>query len=209
MERLPFVVTFLRIQKKPRVTVPASRLLAFFAAIDEESHTPHVPIILRVMVGLGMREGEVLGMRWEWLNSDQTYTVGKSKGREARVLPLPRWLWDLLMAMPNKSNQGWVFPATDGEPHRSQYCKKVLIRVCKKMGLGNLTQHRLRATFATFHAEAGTPLMDIQGMMGHRSISTTMLYVEQSLENRRKAQDALSDRLKLSRRSIKRPSAVA
>ncbi len=209
MERLPFVVTFLRIQKKPRVTVPASRLLAFFAAIDEEAHTPHVPLILRVMVGLGMREGEVLGMRWEWLNPDQTYTVGKSKGKEARVLPIPRWLWDLLLAMPNKAQHGWVFPATDDEPHRSQYCKKVLARVCKKMGLGNITQHRLRATFATFHAEVGTPLTEIQGMMGHRSISTTMIYVEQSLENRRKAQDILSRRLKLSGKSVKRPAAVA
>jgi integrase len=199
LERLPFVVKFLRIQKKPRVTVPALSVSAFFAAIDQEARTPHVRVILRVMIGLGMREGEVLGMRWNWMNPEnRTYTVGKAKGKEARVLPVPDWLWSVLNAMPKPTMSEWVFPAKDGKPHRSQYCKKVLNRVCKKMGLGNVTQHRLRATFATLHAEAGTPLPAIQGLMGHKNVTTTMLYIEQTLEARRNAQDTLSQRLGLS-----------
>ncbi len=199
LDRLPFVVKFLRIQKKPRVTVPALSIGAFFAAVDQEAHTPHVRAILRVMVGLGMREGEVLGMRWQWFNpGTQSYTVGKAKGKEARVLPVPDWLWGVLHAMPKPTLSEWVFPAEDGKPHRSQYCKKVLKRVCEKMGLGNVTQHRLRATFATLHAEAGTPITQIQGMLGHKNIQTTMVYVETSLEAKRRAQDTLSQRLGLS-----------
>jgi integrase len=198
MERLPFVVKFLRIQKKPRATVPAPSLTSFFSAIDQEAHTPHVRVLLRVMVGPGLREGEALGMRWQWFDhSAQTYAVGKAKGKEARVLPVPDWLWSVVHAMPKPMLSEWVFPAEDGKPHRSQYCKKVLKRVCETMGLGNVTQHRLRATFASLHAEAGTPVPEIQGMLGHKSIATTMIYVETSLDAKRRAQNSLSQKLGL------------
>jgi len=198
MEKLSFVVKFLRIQQKPRVTVPAPSLTAFFAAIDQAAHTPHVRVLLRVMVGLGLREGEALGMRWEWFDMDQhTYVVGKAKGKEARVLPVPDWLWCALHAMPKPTLSEYVFPAVDGRPHRSQYCKKVLQRVCESMGLGNVTQHRLRATFATLHAESGTPLPDLKELMGHKDVKTTMIYVETSMASKRRAQDALSLKLGL------------
>lgn len=200
---LPFSVKFLRVQRRPRVIVPSVRLSDFLVAVDEEAKTLHPRIILRVMVGLGVREGEALGMRWEWFDpSFQTYTVGKAKGREARVLPVPDWLWGVIHGMSNPTHSGWVFPAEDGNPHRSQYCTKVLKRVCKRLGLGNVTQHRLRATFASLHAEAGTPITEIQGMLGHKNIQTTMIYVETSLDAKRRAQDTLSQILGLAKPSV-------
>jgi integrase len=96
-----------------------------------------------------------------------------------------------------KTISPWVFPAEDGNPHRPQFCKKALGRVCEKLGLGNVTQHRLRASFASLHAEAGTPVPEIQGMLGHKNIATTMIYVETSLEAKRRAQDTLSQKLGL------------
>ena len=120
----------------------------------------------------------------------------KAKGKEARVLPVPDWLWGKLWVFPRPSLE-WVFPATDGVPHRSGYLRKPLARLCKALGLGNVTQHRLRASFATLHAEAGTTITEIQGMLGHKNIQTTMLYVEQSLDVKRNAQFTLSQRLGL------------
>lgn len=190
--KLPFTLAPLKIQKKPRPTLPRSRVREFFDVVDRQAQNPHIPVLMRVMVGLGLREAEALGMRWEWFDLERrTYIVGKAKGKEARVVPVPSWLWDSIHAMP-KALSEWVFPAEDGKPHRSQFCKKVLRRVCLELGLGNVTQHRLRATFATLHAEAGTPISEIQGMLGHKSISTTMIYVETSLEAKRRAMDCLS-----------------
>ncbi|HJV49079.1 MAG TPA: site-specific integrase [Geothrix sp.] len=197
LSKLPFRVQFLRVQKKPRPTLPAIQAPGFFAAIDRAARNPHIPVMIRVMVGLGLRESEALGMRWEWFDpSQRTYVVGKAKGKEARVLPVPDWLWTAIYAMP-KTLSEWVFPAEDGKPHRSQFCKKALQRVCKELELGNVTQHRLRATFASLHAETGTPITEIQGMLGHKSVTTTMIYVETSLDGKRRAQDALSQKLGL------------
>lgn len=197
LERLPFDVKPLRLQKKPRPTVPASQLGAFLKAADSTSENPQVGVMFRTLIALGLRESELLGMRWEWFNLDQrTYTVGKAKGKEARLIPVPDWLWNRLMIVP-QSLSAWVFPAEDGMPHRSGYLRKPLARLAKELDLGNLTQHRLRATFASLHAEAGTPITEIQGMLGHKNITTTMIYVEQSLEAKRRSQDALSLRLGL------------
>ena len=194
---LPFRLPRLRVQQKPRAIIPARQFRAFLDEVDQAAKNPHIAVVLKVMVGLGIREAEALGMRWEWFDPDQkTYIVGKAKGREARVLPVPEWLWMAIHSMP-KTISEWGFPAEDGKPHRAQFCKKALQRVCKELGLGNVTQHRLRATFASLHAEAGTPLSDIQGMLGHKSVTTTMIYIEQTLESKRKAQNTLSQKLGL------------
>lgn len=134
-------------------------------------------------------------MRWQWFDAEQrTYVVGRAKGKEARVLPVPDWLWNAVQAMPKTLGE-WVFPASDGKPHRPNYCRRVLDTVAEELNLGRLTAHRLRASHASILAELGTPISEIQGCLGHKSVTTTMLYIEQSLENKRKAQDALSQKL--------------
>jgi integrase len=127
----------------------------------------------------------------------RTYVVGKAKGKEARVLPVPDWLWSAIHGMPKPMLSEWVFPSNTGKPWRSHFCLRVIDRACKKLELGKVTQHRLRATFASWHAAAGTPIVEIQGMLGHKNIATTMIYVETSLEAKRAAQDALSQKLGL------------
>lgn len=198
IREVPIKIKMARIQKKPRPILPASRIQEFLAAVDEDAENPHVPVMIRVMVGLGLREGEVLGMRREWFDLiNRTYTVGKAKGKEARVIPVPSWLWSAIHNMSQTRLSDWMFPAEDGKPHRSQFCKKTLRRVCARLGLGQITQHRIRATFASLHAQAGTPITEIQGMLGHKCVTTTMIYIETSLEAKRRAQDTLSQKLGL------------
>jgi len=45
--------------------------------------------------------------------------------------------------------------------------------------IDGLHPHSLRATFATAHWEAGTPLSQITAMLGHRDPNTTMIYINQ------------------------------
>jgi len=198
IDSVPFLVHQMKVQRKPRPVVPIPMVKEFFQIIGESARNPQVKVMLMVMVGLGLRQAEALGMRWVWFSYDQrTYTIGKSKSKDSRVLPVPDWLWDAIHAMP-KTLSEWVFPASkDGKPHRNNFLHKPLALAASKLGLGNLTQHRLRATFASIHAQAGTPIHEIQGMLGHRSITTTMIYIETSLDAKRQAQKALGLRLGL------------
>ena len=187
----PLRVKPLRLQRKPKVVISATRLADFLAAVDKDAKSPHTPVMVRVMLGLGLREGEVRTMRWEWFDSERrTYVVGKAKGKEARVLPVPGWLWAILQALP-KSSDEWVFPASDGQPHRSQVTKKILAKASAALALPGLTAHRLRASFASLHALAGTPGTEIQHLLGHKSLATTQIYLEQDQGARKRAQDKL------------------
>lgn len=191
-------VELLRVQRKPRPTVPAGRVPEFLTAIDRATRNPQIRVMVRVMLGLGLRSSEVAGMRWEWLDLEQrTYTVGHAKGKEARVLPLPSWLWDALATMPNDTLSGLVFPTKLGKPHCPGFLRKPLMTATRQLGLGHLTPHRLRASFASLHAAAGTPLSELQTMMGHKDYKTLFGYIEQTLDSRRLAQDALSKQLGL------------
>ena len=196
--RKPLKVELLRVQRKPRPTVPASRVQEFLTAIDHASKNPQVRVMVRVMLGLGCRSSEVIGMRFEWLDIEQrTYQVGRAKGKEARVLPVPSWLWDDLTALPTQAHSGLIFPARTGGCHCPGFLRKPLLAAAKQLGLGNLTPHRLRASFASLHAAAGTPLSELQTMMGHKDYKTLWGYIETSLEAKRQAQDILSQRLGL------------
>jgi len=191
-------VELLRVQRKPRTTVPADMVKNFLQVFDSFTNNPHGRVMVRVMLALGLRSSEVTGMRWEWLDLNQrTYTVGRAKGKEARVLPCPAWLLDILVAMPKNTLSGLMFPTREGKPHSPGFLRKPLLATAKSLELGKLTPHRLRATFASLHAEAGTPLSELQTLMGHKDYKTLWGYIEQSLNTRRAAQDALSQKLGL------------
>lgn len=197
IERLPFRVSQLRIQRKPRPTLPSSKVGEFFGAIDRATSNIQIRTMVRMMVGLGLRATEVRMARWEWLDPERkTYTVGKAKGKEARVLPIPDWLLGFFANQPNRISE-WMFPNRQGKPYGPTFLCRYLSIASALVNLPRLSQHRLRSSFATLHAHAGTPITEIQGMLGHKSISTTMIYVEQSLDAKRRAQDTLSQKLGL------------
>jgi site-specific recombinase XerD len=51
----------------------------------------------------------------------------------------------------------------------------------------NLTNHRLRASFANVLNKRGVPLPTIQKLMRHSKIETTMIYIETREEEKREA----------------------
>jgi integrase len=103
-----------------------------------------------------------------------------------------------ILALP-RTFSGLIFPGAKGKQHPHGWLRKALARGGRAVpGLvGVLGNHRLRATFATLHAAAGTPLSDIQAMMGHADLSTTRSYIEDDLAQQKTAQDRLAGILKI------------
>lgn len=95
---LPWKVKMLKVQKRPRTMLPMTSAKAWLAAVDRAtSDSPNIATAIRLMFGLGLRESEAAGARWEWIDWErQTYTPGKTKGREAEPIPIPNWLIDHL-----------------------------------------------------------------------------------------------------------------
>jgi integrase len=205
IHRMPCRIKMQRVVPRVRPVVGIARHDAFLQGVDcvktwtKHSQLAELPVraAVRFMLGLGLREAEVLGAKWEWLSLDaRTYTVGKSKGGRPRVLGVPDWVLPWLDALPRTAS-GWIFPDGAGHPHQHNWLLRALARGARVAGInGRLGNHRLRASFATRHAAAGTPLVDIQALLGHTSITTTRGYVEEEQDRLNTAQHRLAERLK-------------
>ena len=55
--------------------------------------------------------------------------------------------------------------------------RHILNTIAKRAGVDNVHPHRFRRTFATGLAARGMDVQDIQTLLGHSSINTTMEYV--------------------------------
>lgn len=191
-QRMPYDLKPVRWQQAPRPVLKPAQVVEFFRAVNRGNILGRpLRCAVRVMLATGMRESEVLGMRWEWLDFEAgTYTVGKAKGKRNRVIPVPAWALEPLLILP-RTVSGLVFPG-----HKQGWLRQAMDRAGADLGL-DLSNHRLRASFATLHHAAGTPLAELQGMMGHQHISTTRGYVEEDLGRKQEAQDSLSRKLGL------------
>jgi|GEM_PF-4749991 len=76
----------------------------------------------------------------------------------------------------------------ESELRPKQFLNSVVARAGRDINKRGLTPHRLRATFATLHALSATPIRDIQAMLRHKHIGTTILYIEDIPEIRHLAQ---------------------
>ena len=179
---------------------------------------PDSAVAIRLQVGLGMREDESLNARWEWIDWRRAVCKILGKGSKLREVPIPGWLLDDLRhlhARKGAPTAGLVLVAhTDKKghqhPHGGRFTAKPVARCSQLLGIVGLTPHRLRATFATGHWEIGTPLTQIQQMLGHEDIETTMKYIvarpkdqAQAQENLAKAYGFKSDPLTVPEKKVK------
>lgn len=179
---LPWVVKPLKLQKKPRETLPVSMTRAWIDQIDLlDGENGATAMAVRLMLGIGLREAETITAQWEWIDWDRkTYTPGITKGREADPLPLPDWLLDYLRQ--RRRPDGLIVVHANGRPYRAGFTRNTMLAANKALGVGHITAHRLRGTFATLLSEAGAPVQMVQRALRHKSINTTMAYLEVNME---------------------------
>lgn len=84
-----------------------------------------------------------------------------------------------------------VFVDRSGRPLTESGVFKIVRRAAQAAGV-KVSPHRLRHTFATEYLDAGGKLEDLQLLMGHEHISTTMVYVHVALARLRRDHERLS-----------------
>ncbi|NHV29304.1 site-specific integrase [Burkholderia sp. D-99] len=175
---IPFRVRALKVQKKPRAILPVKLAQDWLAAIDTaESERNGVRTAVRLMLGMGLRESETITARWEWLDiARQTYTPGRTKGREADAIPVPAWLIDYLML--DWKPAGLILQKANGRPYPAGFTRSAMLAANQAVGAPHITAHRLRGTFATLLSEAGVPVQSIQRALRHKNLTTTAAYLE-------------------------------
>lgn len=156
-----------------------------------------------VAVRTGMRQGELLGLRWEdvdlfagKVNVRQSIVrgrVGPTKSGRSREVPLSSEARGVLKAHRHLRGE-LVFCDAAGHALTKGECKHPLWAACKRAGLRRVGWHVLRHTFASHLVMRGVPLKAIQELLGHATIAMTMRYAHLGPEVSRAAVELLDRR---------------
>ena len=160
---------------------------------------------LKLIYACGLRLSECLGLTiHDILGRENKLLIRCSKGHQGRVLPLPTCLylelrayWSVhrhpLLLFPNvgrgerqpQAVAARMRAATGPMPHSS--LQRLLILARKQLNIPDASVHSLRHSFATHLLEAGAHLHTIQQLLGHKQITSTMVYLHLTHQSTRDA----------------------
>jgi integrase len=141
---------------------------------------------LKFIVHTGLRKGEWINLKWKNVNlsgDNPSITIvssgkWKTKTGESRVIPLNQPALKIINKQKGRNSE-YVFTQKNGSvihPDRPYHKLKTAL---KNLGLkGHI--HKLRHTFASKLVMKGRPLYDVQKLLGHKDIKTTMIYAHLS-----------------------------
>lgn len=157
--------------------------------------------LFHVALSLGLREGEILGLRWEDLDFDKQLVrirsslqridkklqlVEPKTKKSKRTLPIPatllsslkghrtRQLEEKLLAGGNWQENGLVFTSCQGTPLYARNVVRSFHRLLAKAKLRRCRFHDLRHSCATFLLAKNVPARVVMDILGHTNISLTM-----------------------------------
>lgn len=148
-----------------------------------------VKAMVYLMLCLGLRISEVLGLRWEdvdlragtihvrrsWVRGVALDTKSESSNQ---VLPLHPMVREVLerWRMVEPSVNGWLFgSASTGKPvDKSSISRKYLASAGRRIGAPSLGFHSLRHTYRSLQRSADLPMEMQKQLMRHSNIATTI-----------------------------------
>jgi len=156
-----------------------------FNLLYESSALDLKPILL-CAVSTGMRLGELLSLKWNDINLNDGYiTVRDSKNYEGRTIPINTTLLKELLDLKKYSESEYVFK------YRKSI-KRTWTNALKTSGIAHCRFHDLRHTFASRLVMAGTDLVTVKELLGHKRIETTMRYSHPTPEHKKHAVESLN-----------------
>ncbi len=151
--------------------------------------TPHNKAFLTTLYSCGLRLSEALHLQVPDIDAKRMMVhVHRGKGARDRYVPLPETTLHVLRRYwATHHNPHWVFPALGRSGHEGPSAKKpmshssvqgALRRVLKQLKVQKrVRMHTFRHSYATHLLEAGVNLRIIQQYLGHRSLTTMLVYL--------------------------------
>jgi site-specific recombinase XerD len=153
--------------------------------------------ILELLYGSGIRRAELADLNLDDVDFGQRVALVTGKGNKRRMVPLTE---ASIMAMQSYLH---VRPASNDRAfflsnRKGRLCLRQVWKIVKdygaKSGVDRATTHAMRHSFATHFIEGGGDVSSLQRLLGHANISTTQIYIDQSIAHLKKAFDAANPR---------------
>lgn len=190
------IIEYIPYAKQPRslpVVLSRQEVRRLLAAAGNLTHRT----VVMLLYGTGVRISEALALQVRDVDSQRMVIhVGGGKAGKDRYLPLAESLLEQLrLYWLVRRPGGFLFPGRDPQKAVSgRTLRKMCRQAADQAGITKtVTPHTLHHSFATHHLEAGTDIKTIQMWLGHRSLTTTSVYLHIAMASR--ARRSQSDEL--------------
>ena len=145
------------------------QLAAWFAAV-QQLQNPVIAACIQMILLTGARPGEVLGLRWEDVNTQWKGISIRDKVEGTREIPATPYMLHLLAALPRRNQ--WVFFSPTSATGCLTEPNNPHTRACKAAGLEGLTLHGLRRSFKSLTEWLEVPVGVVAQIQGHNTSAT-------------------------------------
>lgn len=153
----------------------------------------HVRLFVLLALHTAARSGALLALEWRQVDmAARRIALGAGTGNKGRaVVAINDALYPALVAAKEGRTGDAVIETPGGKAVAS--IKTGFAAAVRRAGLVGVTPHTLRHTAATWMAQAGVPLRDVAGVLGHRDTRTTeRVYAHHHPDHQRGAIAALA-----------------
>ena len=157
---------------KPKVkqdSLLKEQLPAWFGAV-RQLQNPVIAAYLQTLLLTGARAGEVLGLRWDDINTKWRGLTIRDKVEGTRVIPFTPYVASLLATLPRRNE--FVFSSTVSAGGTLVIPRNPHSDACKVAGIDNLTIHGLRRSFKSLTEWLEIPAGVVAQLMGHKPSAT-------------------------------------
>lgn len=164
-----------RERKLPRI-LSVEQVMSLLHVCDLYSKT-----LLSIIYDCGLRAFEACNLKWNDIYFDrQQVHIKKGKGSKDRVVPISASMITVLKAFrKDYPSKNFIFKQFGKDCQiDNAFIRSRLKEGLYKAGLDTtLTTHSLRHSYATHLLDAGEDIQTVQQRLGHKSVTTTMIYL--------------------------------
>lgn len=134
-------------------------------------------LIIKMLYETGLRVGELCALNRDSIHDRQFVVIGKSK--EPRPCYITKEIEEMIeeyLSMRQDNNEALFIANQNGLRITSHNIERIFRNISKKAGMGIITPHTLRHSYATRFLESGVDIRIVSALLGHQNISTTQNY---------------------------------
>ncbi|MGB0592553.1 MAG: tyrosine-type recombinase/integrase [Myxococcota bacterium] len=163
------------------------------------SNSPHLYGVVLLAVSTGMRQGEILGLRWHEVDLErESILLTDTKNGERRAVPLVGQALEMMRSnsQVRRLDTDLVFP---GRFRPGQQAKRASIRtawdkVISELGIEDFRFHDLRHTAASHLVMNGATLAEVAEILGHKTLQMVKRYAHFNVDHTRSVLKSMNER---------------
>jgi site-specific recombinase XerD len=172
------------------------KIVQYCKHLNRNSNSLPIKAITYLFIDSGMRFSEMLNVKIQDISfNPRRIYLGITKNGKPRYAPFgllaEQELKDYIMMDPTREYLAWNF---NTNTIMTKNCLRAIYRrIAKKLEISSIHPHRFRKTMASMLLENGMNIIDLQVLLDHSDIETTMIYAQFKEERALKEYDRFSN----------------